>query len=61
MVAKENDINFLSIPVLKLPNTKSPKVFLYPFFLILGFIRARRLIKKISNNDNGTTCVFSKG
>ena len=61
MVAKENGINFLSIPVLKLSNTRSPKVFLYPLFLILGFIRARKLIQEIRKKSGMATCVFSKG
>lgn len=32
--AIENSIPFVSLPILKLSTTKSPKIFLYPFVLI---------------------------
>lgn len=56
--AKKNDIEFLSIPTLKLTTTKSLKILLYPFVLIQGILEARKMLKDYSKN---TSCVFSKG
>ncbi len=46
-IAKEKGIKFLSIPTLKLATTKSFKVLLYPFFLNLGFWKARRILSSV--------------
>ncbi len=46
-VAKEEHIRFNSIPTLKLTTTKSFKILLYPFFLKLGFWRARRILSSV--------------
>lgn len=56
--AKENDIEFRSIPTLKLSTTKSPKILLYPFVLLRGILEARKILKYYSKNNS---CVFSKG
>ncbi len=56
-IATEENIEFVSIPTLKLATTKSFKVFLYPLFLELGFYRAWRILKWIRDKN---ICVFSK-
>jgi UDP-N-acetylglucosamine--N-acetylmuramyl-(pentapeptide) pyrophosphoryl-undecaprenol N-acetylglucosamine transferase len=44
--ATSQDIPFISIPTLKLATTRSPKILLYPFILILWIFQARRILKK---------------
>lgn len=58
-VANTEKIHFLSIPILKLSTTKSFKIFLYPFFLCIGFFRARILLQWYKKWDD--TAIFSKG
>jgi UDP-N-acetylglucosamine--N-acetylmuramyl-(pentapeptide) pyrophosphoryl-undecaprenol N-acetylglucosamine transferase len=62
--ARENNIPFHQIPTLKLSTTKSFKVVLYPYFLLLGFFKARKLLKWLQTwwkTVNSGGCVFSKG
>lgn len=54
--AKIENIEFRSIPTLKLATTRSPKIPLYPFILIEWIIKARKILSKIQHS----TCVFSK-
>lgn len=58
-VANTEKIHFLSIPTLKLSTTRSFKILLYPFFLFIGFFRARTLLKWFKKWDD--TAIFSKG
>ncbi len=56
--AKEVDIRFMPIPILKLATTRSLKILLYPFFLKLGFYKAWKILRWIQDKN---LCVFSKG
>ncbi len=53
--ARENDVEFSSIPTFKLATTRSPKIFLYPFILIRGIFEARKILGKVADEkqDNG--------
>ena len=46
--ARENSIEFVSIPTFKISTTRSPKILLYPFILIRGILEAREILKNIS-------------
>jgi UDP-N-acetylglucosamine--N-acetylmuramyl-(pentapeptide) pyrophosphoryl-undecaprenol N-acetylglucosamine transferase len=59
-IANEEHIEFNSIPTLKLTSTKSFKVLLYPFLLIFGFWKARKILWWVSNKTDTPLCVFSK-
>ncbi len=48
-IAQEENIQFVSIPTLKLTTTRSFKILLYPFFLKLGFWKARKILNKIKS------------
>ncbi len=50
--AKENDIEFRSIPTLKLSTTKSPKVLLYPFVLLRGIFEARKILCSVMSTES---------
>lgn len=56
--AKEVGIKFASIPTIKLTTTRSFKVFLYPFYILLWVFYARKILKRFCNSQ---TCIFSKG
>lgn len=58
--AWENNILFSQIPILKLTTTRSFKILLYPFFLILGILKSRKILQEIQNEEK-KLCVFSKG
>ncbi len=66
LFAREEKIEFKSIPTLKLTSTKSLKILLYPIVLIQWILEARRILKdEISNLQEGqkssiSLCVFSK-
>lgn len=55
--AEKEWITFLSISTLKLSTTKSPKILLYPFFLIKGVLESREILSIIREKQ---ICVFSK-
>ncbi len=57
--AREEGISFLSIPTLKLSTTRSCKSVLYPIYLLLGFLSARTILKKIIYSDKNIA-LFSK-
>ncbi len=57
--AKENDIEFQSIPTLKLATTRSWRLFLYPLYLIAWFWRSRMAIQILKNKQENIV-VFSK-
>lgn len=42
--AEKKSIEFRSIATLKLSTTKSPKILLYPFILVKGIWKARRIL-----------------
>ena len=62
--AKKENIEFQSIPTLKLATTRSCQSLLYPFFLIRGFWKARNILRNIQHSNSPTlqqsTCLFSK-
>ncbi|MBC7498667.1 UDP-N-acetylglucosamine--N-acetylmuramyl-(pentapeptide) pyrophosphoryl-undecaprenol N-acetylglucosamine transferase [Candidatus Gracilibacteria bacterium] len=58
--AKENDIEFQSIPTLKLETTRSWRSLLYPFYTIAGFWRARQILQ-VQEKTEENIAVFSKG
>lgn len=45
--AWENNILFSQIPILKLTTTRSFKILLYPFFLILGILKSRKILLSV--------------
>ncbi|GAB0174820.1 MAG: undecaprenyldiphospho-muramoylpentapeptide beta-N-acetylglucosaminyltransferase [Candidatus Altimarinota bacterium] len=55
--ATQVQVEFESIPTLKLATTFSPKIFLYPIYLWKGFLEAKKILKKYRSD----TCLFSKG
>ena len=57
-IAESENITFKSIPILKLSTTTSPKILLYPIFLLIGIYRARGILKQYNKLWN--TVVFSK-
>lgn len=58
--ARKNNISFSWISILKLSTTKSLKILLYPFYLLLSFFEARKILKNIKK-DNDSIVIFSKG
>ncbi len=42
--ARENNVEFISIPTFKLATTRSPKILLYPFVLIWWIFEARKIL-----------------
>lgn len=59
--AKEEWIDFYTIPTLKLHTTRSFKVLLYPLILIKGIFATIRIIRWLQGKDVSKTCIFSKG
>ena len=57
--AKKENIEFQSIPTLKLATTRSWRSLLYPFYLIAGFWRARELLQALESKQENIA-VFSK-
>jgi UDP-N-acetylglucosamine:LPS N-acetylglucosamine transferase len=45
--AKSENIEFQSIPTLKLATTRSWRILLYPFYLMMGFWQARQILKSL--------------
>jgi UDP-N-acetylglucosamine--N-acetylmuramyl-(pentapeptide) pyrophosphoryl-undecaprenol N-acetylglucosamine transferase len=61
-IAKEEHIRFISIPTLKLATTRSFKILLYPFILLVGFWKTRKIFTNlpIYQSTNLPICIFSK-
>ncbi len=57
--AKIENIEFQSIPTLKLATTRSWQSLLYPFFLIRGFWKARKILQGLKISEENIA-VFSK-
>ncbi len=57
--AKNDNIQFQSIPTLKLSTTKSFKILLYPSVLIQWILEARKKLKNLEK-ENNNIAVFSK-
>lgn len=53
--AKKQNVEFSAISTLKLSTTRSPRILLYPFVLIIGIYEARKLLQ-----NKEKICVFSK-
>ncbi len=45
--AKSENIEFQSLPTLKLATTRSWQSFLYPFYIIAGFWKARKILRSV--------------
>ena len=58
--AREARIPFYSIATTKLETTRSWRIFLYPFGIFRGFLRARKILQK-KRQEYPNLCVFSKG
>ncbi len=58
-IAEVEGINFVSIPTLKLSNTKSWKILLYPWYLTIGFLWAKKILKMIKSKHE-RMMMFSK-
>lgn len=58
--ANKANIPFAGIPILKLTTTRSPKILLYPFFLLKSIFSAYKILKSEQKNTP-KIAIFSKG